>query len=135
MQLDETPTVDQLASRQREDRHFIASEVTEVTLDYVDAEGKERVLQGRLSDLSEEGVKIAVNGRVPIGTTAQLTIFPPAVDMEVKRSVTIRWQQPRDASNWWTGCSAMEAFDAEIIEALAAANALLDGVDTSGWPS
>ena len=124
MQLNETPTVDHSASRQCEDRHFIASEVTQVTLGYRDTDGEERVLQGRLSDLSEEGVKIAVNGRVPIGTTAQLIIFPSTIDIEVKRSVTIQWQQPRDANNWWTGCSVVEAFDKEIIETLAAANIL-----------
>lgn len=115
---------DDSTSRRNEGRFFINSKATKVTLTVRDAAPDAKPFTGQLADLSRHGVKISIDGKLEIGREATLRIEVPSMNFSTERSAIARWQQPRDAKTWWTGCQILPPFDETTIEGLAAAHVL-----------
>jgi len=111
-------------SRRSEGRFYINSKATRVTVTVSSEDGSDVKYFGQLADLSLRGVKILINGRVLSGQEVELVIAVPSMGFQIERYGVIRWQQPRDATTWWTGCEILEPFDSAMIEGLAAADVL-----------
>lgn len=117
MQGDSTP-------RRSEGRFYIDSQATRVTLTSADGAAEMEPVRGRLSDLSLHGCKLAINGKIAPGTAVNLHIEIPSIRLVLDQPAIVRWQQPRDAVSWWTGCELTEPFRSELVDQLANAQVL-----------
>ncbi|MCA9168665.1 MAG: PilZ domain-containing protein [Planctomycetales bacterium] len=115
---------DDSTSRRNEGRFFINSRATQITVTPVSDAQQVQSFAGQLADLSLSGVKISIDGKLEMGQEVKLLIQVPSMNFELERRAVARWQQPRDATTWWTGCQLLEPFDATIVEELAAAHVL-----------
>ncbi len=117
MQGDSTP-------RRSEGRFYIDSQATRVTVTCADGTTEMEPIRGRLADLSLHGCKIAINGKIAPGTAVTLHIEIPSIRLVLDQPAIVRWQQPRDAVSWWTGCELTEPFKSELVDQLANAHVL-----------
>ena len=115
---------DDSTSRRNEGRFFINSKATRVTITVLDNAEPASTFTGQLADLSLHGVKISIAGKLESGQEVKLKIEVPSMGFETERRAITRWQQPRDAKTWWTGCQLLESFDDDLVEGLAAAHVL-----------
>lgn len=111
-------------ARRSEGRFFIDSQATRVTITSQDAPEGTEPIRGRLADLSLHGCKLAVHGKINPGTPVVLHIEIPSIRLVLDQTAIVRWQQPRDASSWWTGCELTEPFKIELVDQLANAQIL-----------
>jgi Tfp pilus assembly protein PilZ len=111
-------------SRRRQGRFCVKSEATRVVTTLTEADGTTTEVRGQLADMSRQGVRIDVNRRLVVGQEIDLRIEVPSQSLTIRRSAIVRWQQPRDATTWWTGCELTEPLSEETIEQLAAAHVL-----------
>lgn len=107
-----------------EGRYQITGDATRVTVTFTDESGEAHTCQGQLSDLSARGVRISLNHCLPRGQRVQIKIEVSTHSIAIEKDGHIRWQHPRDARSWWTGCEIDDSFDAQFIEQLAKAKVL-----------
>jgi Tfp pilus assembly protein PilZ len=107
-----------------EGRYHITSNAIRVTVTYTDEAGERHECRGELFDLSPRGVRASLDGCLQRGQKAQLKLEVTAQSVSIDIDAYIRWQHPRDAVTWWTGCELEQPFEADFIEKLAAAKVL-----------
>jgi hypothetical protein len=111
-------------ARRSEGRFFINSKATRVTVRFARENGEDVSARGQLADLSLRGVKICIDHKMNDDQPVDLVIEIPTMDFRVERKAIVRWQHPRDATTFWTGCEVRESFDDDLIEKLASAHVL-----------
>ena len=79
--------------------------VVTVAIRHSESDLEPSTLHGVAADVSEKGLRLALDGKPPKGAAVAIHFRIPEIEIDLMLEGVTRWVQPKDRSSWWVGCS------------------------------